>query len=553
MIKCKKCGKIYPEEYSFCPFCNFKDDYDGRMSKISSAIDLLISCIELNYSQKNLSLVNEKAENYANYIVNSNFTSSSIEIARKNFIESVANVPILTVKDPKYFIIKTNPRLDCLDGVVELKKEIKKLYSSNLECKVLFGLTCNIDEDSTVIVPNDVTVITGTYKEESLYVSYCDEWDHVVRVDEYCFKEKIKNIILPPSLKIITSSAFKESPIEVSNVAGELKNYSSLKINVDNESFFWSSGNFDKCYICGIEPKEYFKNKDVFLPINFRIEDVDNVIRFLKGNCKSIHIVSELKICNTYDVDMPVIYHCINRFGYNLRGKITILDTTHSIGNNYNNLLKIVKLLSKKHFLKREFIFCILNNHEEYEEFLKSNIIQNAAFVNGEAIKSISLTQNIATNYQINNPLIEHISILEGNTIIPDYAFKNCYSLREIRLSSTIRKIGKCAFDGCESLTSIVLPDDIENIPDRLFDGCSNLVEVALPKHCKKIGKEVFYDCKKLFDIVLPDSIKEADQECFLSSFFENITIYSDLGNMPLLPSTLKNLVIKQFRIPTKN
>jgi len=69
-------------------------------------------------------------------------------------------------------------------------------------------------------------------------------------------------------------------------------------------------------------------------------------------------------------------------------------------------------------------------------------------------------------------------------TIIRDYAFQDCTSLKTITIPSSVTNIGDYAFFGCSSL----VPFDISNVEyvgEGIFDGCKSTLTKGGSK-CKK-------------------------------------------------------------------
>ena len=60
----------------------------------------------------------------------------------------------------------------------------------------------------------------------------------------------------------------------------------------------------------------------------------------------------------------------------------------------------------------------------------------------------------------------------ESLKIIGDYAFCNCYKLREIVLPEGVTVIGDRAFSGCFSLEKFTPPKSVIEIGREAFEGC---------------------------------------------------------------------------------
>ena len=120
--------------------------------------------------------------------------------------------------------------------------------------------------------------------------------------------------------------------------------------------------------------------------------------------------------------------------------------------------------------------------------------------------------------------------IITGGKIIPDYAFANISSVKEIDLSSTkASSIGSYAFYHCISLSDVKINDSIESVgnnaysltlikalPDNgkiktigsgTFEGCKNLSDITIPESYESIGKYAFKDCTGITELVIPENI----------------------------------------------
>ena len=108
------------------------------------------------------------------------------------------------------------------------------------------------------------------------------------------------------------------------------------------------------------------------------------------------------------------------------------------------------------------------------------------------------------------------VIIPEGVTYIVDGAFRNCTSLSEVSLPSTLKEIGDTGgiqngvFAGCSSLRKINLPEGLKTIGIRTFKDCSLLEDVIIPSNVKTIGNSAFSNCDSITKIVVPEGIKKS-------------------------------------------
>jgi len=104
----------------------------------------------------------------------------------------------------------------------------------------------------------------------------------------------------------------------------------------------------------------------------------------------------------------------------------------------------------------------------------------------------------------------------EGVTEIGFGAFWNTSSIKgDIRLPSTLKKIGETAFAGT-SISHIHLPEGLEIIPSTAFNGCSYLQDtITIPSTVKQIGERAFEGCVMLTAVILPEGLEEIKRDAF--------------------------------------
>lgn len=112
---------------------------------------------------------------------------------------------------------------------------------------------------------------------------------------------------------------------------------------------------------------------------------------------------------------------------------------------------------------------------------------------------------------------LEEVVIGEGCgvTVIPDYAFLGCTSLRKVTLPEGLKKIGFQAFSECSALEEINFPTSLEDIGSNAFAYCTSLDNVQFPVKLKHIGHNAFSFCDSLKEAILPDSLEEIESYAF--------------------------------------
>lgn len=94
------------------------------------------------------------------------------------------------------------------------------------------------------------------------------------------------------------------------------------------------------------------------------------------------------------------------------------------------------------------------------------------------------------------------LTIGNGLSIIPDYAFQSCASFTgNITIGENVKEIGDYAFDGCSGFTgNLVIPDKVETIGDSAFYRCTGFRGyLSIGSNVKNIGKRAFIDIDKEF------------------------------------------------------
>ena len=211
--------------------------------------------------------------------------------------------------------------------------------------------------------------------------------------------------------------------------------------------------------------------------------------------------------------------------------------------------------------------------------------IGNAAFYGCNKIQDIYITDigawcNIAglsnlmrygaSNKQlyINNELATSITIQNGVTVIPSYAFSGCTGLTSVTIGNSVTNIGESAFGGCSEITSIsgsidviskvakqaspksfvgnitsgtsviasafsgmtglkgvTIPDSVTSIGERAFFDCTGLTSITIPDSVTSIGSFAFYNCTGLTSVTIGDSVTSIGYSAFSDTGLTSVTI----------------------------
>ena len=107
------------------------------------------------------------------------------------------------------------------------------------------------------------------------------------------------------------------------------------------------------------------------------------------------------------------------------------------------------------------------------------------------------------------------VTLLDTCTVLGDYAFFECSSLKEVKLSATLTSIGVRAFEKCTALSEIELPATLVSIRENAFFGCIALARIEFSEGLQTLGVNVFYACVSLKEVKLPASLKALPASAF--------------------------------------
>lgn len=107
------------------------------------------------------------------------------------------------------------------------------------------------------------------------------------------------------------------------------------------------------------------------------------------------------------------------------------------------------------------------------------------------------------------------INLVEGITAIPAYAFRDCTSLGELVLPSSIVSVGNYAYYNCIGLRTITMNEGLESIGSYAFYGCDGVLSLVLNEGLQTISNNAFSDCDNLKAVELPSGITSMGQNVF--------------------------------------
>ena len=134
-------------------------------------------------------------------------------------------------------------------------------------------------------------------------------------------------------------------------------------------------------------------------------------------------------------------------------------------------------------------------------EILGEQVFYSAAFLD-LTCSTFVLEDMVANSYICIS--LGRVEITSGEEL-PEKAFFDGYSLTEVILPNTMKRIGNHAFAHCWGLETITLPDSVEYIEFGAFKECRSLKTIQLGDNVKEVEDDVFYECEALQSIYLPN------------------------------------------------
>ena len=127
--------------------------------------------------------------------------------------------------------------------------------------------------------------------------------------------------------------------------------------------------------------------------------------------------------------------------------------------------------------------------------------IPKYAFRNMTSLETISLPESLTKISSYAFEGCTRIGVLNLPNLvntINNYAFNGCTGFRMLNLNENLESIGSYAFSNCDGLVSLVLNENLETLSNYVFSECDNLTAARVPKSVTSFGKDVFLNCPKL-------------------------------------------------------
>lgn len=132
---------------------------------------------------------------------------------------------------------------------------------------------------------------------------------------------------------------------------------------------------------------------------------------------------------------------------------------------------------------------------------------------------------------------ITYVEIGTHLATIPNYAFRDCAKIKEVKFNdtSTVQAISESAFCGCTQLAKINLPASLKTIGNYAFDSCAfvNEESITLPTGLTTIGSYALQNNKSLEKLTIPETVTTLSDNAFKNcSSLTELTIPSAVTDL---------------------
>ena len=404
-----------------------------------------------------------------------------------------SDVEIIKAIYPEYFIVrgrgvynlKTEEDLLAEDSIEDLQR--KPISSHSKEVEII--ITRKDGNRDCVYLPEGTTIIEQLSFSDSYSIEEMVIPEGIVEIGNFTFSSftQLKKITLPQTLTKIGKRAF-ENCIYLENII------IPDNVNEIGEEAFYRCINLTRINIPerikGLGNKVFkgcINLEEVLIPVYCQLMIYLMNIRDPK---LPLDLRRLIVANNNAEVDFFCETHASILTDYEISG---INNKIGYVGTDYLEKFSIPKIKKAPNTFTREDIgsepttLCsmVINRPTQY--------IDAGTYYNYKKLEDIKLPSSLKRiGYMAFSGCesLEEIIIPDGVEEIDEYAFENCTRLNKVIIPPSVKIIHSSAFAGCISLTKIEIPEGVEEIHEYAFWNCGNLKEVYLPRTLKVFGKD---------------------------------------------------------------
>lgn len=316
-------------------------------------------------------------------------------------------------------------------------------------------------------------------------------------IDGVLFNKNKSEIIAYPPAKESNTYSLPNSVTSIHNYAFIVCN-NLTNISLPDSVKSIEAGAFESC-----------KNlKDIKIPNG--VTAIEDYLFYECSSLESIEIPNKVKTIGAY-----AFYMCENLTNVKLPNKLVSIDKDAFYGCSLSsiNIPSGVTSIEQSAFAKCDKLKSavisgsVKNLTIGYYAFVDCSLssidipagvtsIDDEAFIGCDLLASINVSENNKAYCSVNGVLFnkdkteiitypkgkknESYTIPGSVTKIRNFAFYNCYNLRNIKIPNSVTAIEAKAFNSCHNLNNIIIPRSVAAIEKHLFYACEKLESITI-------------------------------------------------------------------------
>ena len=364
---------------------------------------------------------------------------------------------------------------------------------------------------TSLTIPGSVSSI-GSYA-----FSYCSGLtsitisDGVTSIGEHAFVycNYLKYVTIPNSVTSIEAAAFSECP-RLIEVRVQATLVPTLGERVFRDCEYCSSNNQYVSFIVPAQSLDDYKSAEGWSPF---------AVRIIPDNAQTEYNITVTAMDDRSALEAEITDPLLIN--------VTKLKVAGTI-NSYDLMVIRNKMLNL-HELDLEDASIVYNSYEYYTgKHSEDNVFPSNVFASPKKITNLKLPSTLK---RIGNDAVSGCSYLTSITIpnsvesIGGSAFYCCSDLTSITIPNSVTSIEGSAFSGCSGLTSVSIPNSVTSIRDRVFQSCSSLTSITIPNIVTSIDEYAFSGCSGLTTITIPDGVTSIGNGAFSSTNLSSVYV----------------------------